>query len=79
MIKNILKPQPEIDRAVCTGCGVCQQSCPAKTIVLEDNRAKILLEDCINCFCCQEMCPAAAVKIKRSLLAKLLFASSRFG
>jgi formate hydrogenlyase subunit 6/NADH:ubiquinone oxidoreductase subunit I len=26
---------------------------------------------CIACFCCQEVCPAAAVKIRKSLLAKI--------
>jgi formate hydrogenlyase subunit 6/NADH:ubiquinone oxidoreductase subunit I len=27
---------------------------------------------CIACFCCQEICPSAAIRIEKSLLAKII-------
>jgi formate hydrogenlyase subunit 6/NADH:ubiquinone oxidoreductase subunit I len=27
---------------------------------------------CIACFCCQEACPSAAIKVKKSLVAKMI-------
>ncbi|MGE4484976.1 MAG: DUF362 domain-containing protein [Oscillospiraceae bacterium] len=63
--KKFLRPIPRIDDNKCVGCGKCAESCPSKTIRVENGRAHISRRTCISCFCCQEMCPVGAVIIKR--------------
>ncbi len=55
----------------CTGCGKCARDCPAKAITIRGGRASIRRSACIRCFCCQEFCPTGAMKVRRSLAAKL--------
>ena len=62
------RPTPGRD---CTGCGKCARDCPAKAITIRGGRAKIRRSACIRCFCCQEFCPTGAMKVQRSLAAKL--------
>lgn len=64
--------RPVVRKEDCIGCGKCAQSCPAKTIRLENKKAVISYKKCIHCFCCHEMCPVKAIDLKRSkLLSKL--------
>ena len=63
------KPVPDSD---CTGCGHCARSCPAKAIEIKKGRAEINRRKCVRCFCCQEFCPSGAMKVQRSLVAKLV-------
>ena len=62
------RPTPGRD---CTGCGKCARDCPASAIAIRGGRAKIRRSACIRCFCCQEFCPTGAMKVQRSLAAKL--------
>jgi len=52
-----------IDKEKCTGCGVCVEICPYQAIVLVDNCAEYVLEDCFLCGHCQAACPVDAVRI----------------
>jgi len=65
---GVLAPKPVIRRKDCVGCGRCAESCPARTITLENRRAVIHRGDCIRCFCCHEMCPVKAIDIRRLTL-----------
>jgi len=67
----ILKTKPVLKESLCVGCGVCRDICPAKAIVIEDKKAVIDRAKCIRCFCCQEFCPKSAMKVKRTLIAKV--------
>lgn len=78
IFRGILKPfcdtflttKPVIHRKKCIGCGKCAESCPAKTIIIEDKKAVIKYDKCIKCFCCHEMCPPKAIDIKQFKLFK---------
>ncbi len=59
-----------IDREKCTGCGVCVQVCPYRAIVLTDEGAEYILDNCFLCGQCQAVCPMDAVDIPQ-LAAKL--------
>ena len=72
LIPPFLQPKPFIDRTVCRGCQLCVKSCPQKTIVMVKGKAKIQDGNCIKCYCCQELCTFKAVKIKKSLIYKML-------
>ena len=67
----ILKTKPTLKKDMCVGCGVCRDICPAKAIVIKNKKAVIDRSECIRCFCCQEFCPKSAMKVHRTLLAKI--------
>ncbi|MBO5755736.1 MAG: DUF362 domain-containing protein [Clostridia bacterium] len=69
--ERILRTKPVVKTGMCVGCGVCRDICPAKTIVIENKKAKIKRDACIRCFCCQEFCPKSAIKVHRTALAAL--------
>jgi Pyruvate/2-oxoacid:ferredoxin oxidoreductase delta subunit/flavodoxin len=51
----------------CTGCSLCAQTCPAKTIVMEHQRPrwKTRCEDCNRCI---NLCPERAIQVSMPLL-----------
>lgn len=67
-----LRPRPEFAAEECVKCGVCLESCPPKALVMGQRKPEVDYKKCIRCFCCQELCPQKAVKIRRSLLSRLL-------
>ena len=77
-VKKILKKglyvlmrfRPEPDEG-CTGCGHCARGCPAKAIEIVKGKARISRRKCVRCFCCQEFCPTGAMKVRRSLVARI--------
>jgi formate hydrogenlyase subunit 6/NADH:ubiquinone oxidoreductase subunit I len=55
---------PELDEALCTGCGDCPEVCP--TLCLEMAGPLPWLprpRDCISCTLCVLICPANALKL----------------
>lgn len=57
-----------IDKGKCTGCGVCVTICPYRAIVLVDETAEYIFDDCFLCGQCQAVCPAAAVRLPKLAL-----------
>ncbi len=55
----------ELDRELCTGCGMCIVVCPHEVLRLENGRASIVERDaCMECGACARNCPPRAVKVK---------------
>ena len=71
-IASALRSKPQVKKSECVGCEVCLKICPAKAIVMDKGKPRIDREACIRCFCCQEFCPKGAMKVKRTLIARLL-------
>jgi len=71
-VKDFVRFYPKIIPAKCTRCQTCVKICPQKVMRLQSGRIVIDYKGCISCFCCQESCPEAAIKIKKSLLAKII-------
>lgn len=71
-----LKPNVQIEKPTCIGCGKCANHCPphAMTMIQYGNKKipRIDEKTCICCFCCQELCPENAIKISRGFLGKFL-------
>lgn len=67
-----LQSKPKLTAKECVGCNECGRICPAKAIVMKNGKAVIDRKKCIKCFCCQEFCPKGAMKVGRTLIAKLL-------
>jgi nitroreductase/Pyruvate/2-oxoacid:ferredoxin oxidoreductase delta subunit len=52
-----------IDGELCNGCGLCVELCPARTLSMEDGKAKVTGDQSLNCGHCQAVCPAGAVTV----------------
>ena len=77
--EKFLGNKPVVIKDRCVGCGVCVQTCPLERkaiTVTKDSTGKAEATydyaRCIKCYCCQEMCPEKAIKVKKSLLAKIV-------
>jgi len=62
----------EIDRAQCTGCGLCALECPTEALtalVGEDDIYQLLFKhtSCVACRQCIEICPEKCLHLERTL------------
>jgi NAD-dependent dihydropyrimidine dehydrogenase PreA subunit len=60
-----MTPRVEINKAACTGCGVCIETCPTDVLRLDlENKAIAAYpEDCQGCFICQWDCAYEAIRV----------------
>jgi nitroreductase/Pyruvate/2-oxoacid:ferredoxin oxidoreductase delta subunit len=52
-----------IDRDLCTGCGLCVQVCPTRTLSMHKGKAEVTGDRSLNCGHCQAICPEGAVTV----------------
>jgi Pyruvate/2-oxoacid:ferredoxin oxidoreductase delta subunit len=57
-VRKILYPKVVAEK--CTACGACIDICPTGTIVLENNKAFVKIDNCRNCKICIRACPENA-------------------
>ena len=51
-----------IEKAACTGCGLCTEVCPGNLLHLQEGRAVIReVRDCWGCTACVKECPRQAI------------------
>ena len=77
VLEKLLDSRPKLRECECVGCAKCANICPATAIVMENKKAVIHRDKCIRCFCCQEFCPTGAMKVKRTLIARILVRSKK--
>jgi len=53
-----------IDPELCTGCGLCQETCPFEAVEVVDGLARVN-EACTLCGACVEACPEEAITIPK--------------
>jgi uncharacterized protein (DUF362 family)/Pyruvate/2-oxoacid:ferredoxin oxidoreductase delta subunit len=70
--RNFIRFYPRVLHDNCTKCGACIVACPEKIMRLRANRIVIDYRRCIACFCCQEACAFSAVRVKKTILARLI-------
>ncbi len=63
------KMPPVFDMKKCTGCGLCDEICPADAIYMQtskDNKTPYLKypEECWHCGSCRQDCPDEAIEIQ---------------
>jgi uncharacterized protein (DUF362 family)/Pyruvate/2-oxoacid:ferredoxin oxidoreductase delta subunit len=65
LIKNVVTSKPYLALPdTCTGCGTCQQNCPAKAISIKEHKPQFDYGKCIRCYCCEELCQELSIKRK---------------
>ena len=52
-----------IDRDLCTGCGLCVEICPMRTLSIQDGKAEVTGDQSLNCGHCEAICPVGAVTV----------------
>jgi MinD superfamily P-loop ATPase len=60
------KRMPKADRAFrvsehCTSCGICEQVCPVRNIVLDEGKP-VWRGHCQECMACLQWCPVEAIE-----------------
>ena len=53
----------EIDKDLCTGCGLCVAVCPTDTLSVKDGKAAVSGEASISCGHCEAVCPQKAIRV----------------
>ena len=51
-----------VDIEMCTGCGICKDTCPQHAIAIYDDLAMINEDLCIRCGICADICPSNAIR-----------------
>jgi len=59
---------PWINSSTCTGCGICEQNCPAEAIKIHEQKADLNQEICIRCGICHDVCPMDAIRHDSELI-----------
>ena len=70
-------PIEKIDLDLCSGCGICEMSCPMDVIRMDEASGKASIryvEDCTSCGFCEADCPEKAVRLSAGRLASPLTA-----
>ncbi len=64
--EGVIMSIERIDTKLCTGCGICIESCPMDVIRMDEKGEKAVArypEDCTLCAICEIDCPAKAIYV----------------
>lgn len=57
----------QIDERLCTGCGICLDTCPREAISLQNGVATLTIERCNDCGNCVDVCPRGAILLVETI------------
>jgi MinD superfamily P-loop ATPase len=63
---------PEVDAALCTGCGACGELCQFRGIISLGSKALVFPELCHGCGGCARVCPTGAITERPQLIGKVI-------
>jgi len=72
LAKKLIRYYPHPLRKKCIKCCACIKACPKKCIIMRRKGVFFDYSECIACFCCQEVCPVAAIRVRKSILARMI-------
>ncbi len=52
-----------IDEELCTGCGLCVEICPSRTLSMRNGKAAVTGNHSLNCGHCMAICPEGAITV----------------
>lgn len=62
-INQLLPVNTVIDSDLCSGCGLCIDVCPMRTISMANGKARVTGDKSLNCGHCAAVCPERAVTV----------------
>jgi len=63
-MNSLDKIMPQIDPAICNGCGLCVTDCPTGAVAMQGRLAVIARPDlCSYCADCEDICPTGAISL----------------
>lgn len=68
---EVTRPVPQVDEALCTGCGRCREVCAFHAIVMIGGKPLVFPELCHGCGACKMDCPTHAIGEVPSLVGWL--------
>ena len=68
---------PEVIPGRCAACLECIKACPAETISLVRNKARVEEAGCIHCLCCHEVCVHRSIRLKQRPLGRFFRGGGR--
>jgi MinD superfamily P-loop ATPase len=72
----------EIDQAICSGCGVCEDVCRFDAVSVNGNNNEIYVIDpiaCDGCATCVYQCPCEAITMHDQVVGQWFRSESRYG
>ncbi len=57
------KVTTRIDEELCTGCGLCVEICPSRTLSMHNGKAAVTGLNSLNCGHCMAICPTGAITV----------------
>jgi len=63
--QDVVLGEIRVDPEVCSGCGFCVQACPANSLELNGEKARMVADEplCMSCGDCAAICPEDAIEI----------------
>jgi len=72
-VVSIISFYPQADMKKCVLCKKCVRICPKQVISITRNRQlKFNYKKCIMCMCCSEACAYGAIRVRQTLIFKIL-------
>jgi len=60
--QTVTLPVPEVDGALCVGCGECSRFCEFKALAVFSKQVMVFHEMCHGCGGCMRVCPKGAIR-----------------
>jgi Pyruvate/2-oxoacid:ferredoxin oxidoreductase delta subunit len=80
LIKQWMRPRPEIQNNLCVQCGNCARNCPPGVIIVSKGKKPVIdYKSCIRCFCCHELCAYNAITVRRNMFSRMMLNKSIAG
>ena len=56
----------KVDKELCTGCGLCVDSCPSEALKMNEaeEKVEVIAEACVDCGVCVDECPSEALEME---------------
>jgi MinD superfamily P-loop ATPase len=73
------KSKAQINRDLCTDCGLCRELCRFHAVELVDGHYRVDVHSCEGCGLCKIACPVQIIEMKEQVVGKWFVSETEFG